>query len=137
MKPSHVVIRCTDYRFVLPTMLWLKNLGIGESFEDVAAAGSTKNIVDPYDAADVEFMLRQIAISRKLHDIKSVVLVNHLGCDAYGNGTFASVAEEHDRHVRDLTTAKITIEHRFEGFDVTAILARMDENGQVDFEKII
>lgn len=137
MKPSHVVIRCTDYRFVLPTMQWLRNLGIGESFEDVAAAGSTKNIVDPYEAADVEFVLRQIAISRKLHDTSNVVLVNHMNCDAYGHGTFASLAEEHDRHVRDLTTAKIIIEHRFDGLDVTAILARIDDNGQVDFEKII
>lgn len=136
MATSHVVIRCTDYRFVRPTTEWLKTLGLEGRYEDVAVAGSVKNIVDPYEANDSEFVLRQIEISRKLHPVTDVILIGHLGCGAYGQGTFADEAEERERQLRDLRHAKRHIEKRFEGVNLMAVLARLDAQGRVDFEPV-
>lgn len=114
----------------------MKNAGWQDHYEDVSIAGAAKNIVDPYDASDAEFTLRQVGISRKLHGITDVILINHLDCGAYGHGTFATLDEERNRHLRDLERARQTIEKRFPGLTAMKILARLDAAGQVEFEKI-
>ncbi|MBI4090324.1 MAG: hypothetical protein HY421_02880 [Candidatus Kerfeldbacteria bacterium] len=131
-----LVLHCIDFRFVHESVHFLKNLGLLNQYDDVAVAGSAKNLADPYDRHDREFVLRQIAIAKKLHGISEVFVINHLDCGAYGKGTFANAAEERDRHQRDLQVAKDIIERRFDGLSVTKILARIDEREKVDFEKI-
>lgn len=134
------VIRCIDFRFVSDTASFLKNLGYGGQYDDIALAGAVKNFVDPYDQADVEFLYRQIKISRKLHGVTDVVLINHTDCGAYGGRqTFASEAEEHDRHVKDLKRAQEMIEHHFpdDPLNVMPVLARLQKDGTIDFERIV
>lgn len=125
-----------DFRFVHAIARYVQSLGLTGQYDDVGAAGAAKNIVDPYDAHDTEFVLRQIEIAKKLHHISQVMVINHLDCGAYGKGTFANAEEERARHLRDLAGAKNTIEKRFDGITVTTVLARIDDQGKVDFEKI-
>lgn len=134
--PSTVVIRCSDHRFVNDAGLFLRSLGVAGLYEDVAVAGAAKNIVDPYDASDTEFVLRQIGIAKKSGDISQVILMSHLDCVAYGKGTFSSADEERARHLGDLAKAAVVIEHRFPGANVVKVLARMDDAGTVQFEKV-
>ncbi len=132
-----LVLHCMDYRFVHEIVHFMKSLGLMNDYDDVAAAGAAKNLVDPYDDHDREFILRQIEISRKLHSIKQVIVINHLDCGAYGRGTFANVQEERQRHQRDLKSAQNMIAKRFEGLTIIPVLARIDEQGRVDFEKVV
>ncbi len=132
-----LVLHCIDFRFIHEIVYFMKSLGLMNNYDDVAAAGAAKNLVDPYDDHDREFILRQIEISRKLHSIKQVIVINHLDCGAYGQGTFANAQEERQRHRKDLAAAKRMIEHRFEGLTVIPVLARIDEQGRVDFEKVV
>ncbi|MBI4426585.1 MAG: carbonic anhydrase [Candidatus Kerfeldbacteria bacterium] len=132
-----LVLHCIDFRFIHDIVHFMKNVGLLGQYDDVAAAGAAKNLADPYDDHDREFVLRQIAIARKLHGISEVYVINHFDCGAYGQGTFANADEERGRHRRDLQVAKDFIERRFDGLSVVKILARIDEGGQVDFEKIV
>ncbi len=140
MRMSHTVkallLHCIDYRFVHATVHFMKSQGLIDRYDDVGAAGAAKNLVDPYEHSDVEFILRQIAIAKKLHDIQEVVIVNHRDCGAYGKGTFANETEETERHTRDLGKAKQMIEHRVEGVKVRTFLARSQEGGRVEFDPI-
>ncbi len=138
-KAKAVVIRCSNFGVVLDTAAFLKKLGYGKQYDDVSIAGAVKNLVDPYDKRDVEFVYRQIQIARKLHRVTDVVLINHTDCGAYGGRkTFASDAEEHARHVKDLLRAKEMVVHRFhgDGLSVMPVLARLHKDGKVDFEKV-
>src|SRR5258708_26017450 len=65
-----------------------------KTFDYVGFAGASK---------DIETVLKQIAISVRLHHIKQVVLMNHEDCGAYG-------AEGNPkRHELDLRKAKAAI----------------------------
>ncbi len=131
-----LVLHCIDFRFIHEIVHFLKSLKLLDQYDDVSVAGAAKNLADPYDAADKEFVLRQIEIAKKLHGIEQVIVINHLDCGAYGKGTFANVQEERERHLKDLKNAKRIIEQRFDGLMVTPVLARIDERGKVDFEKV-
>lgn len=131
-----LLLHCIDYRFVHETVHFMKAQGLIDQYDDVGAAGAAKNLVDPYDASDVEFILRQIAIAKKLHDIQEVVIVNHRDCGAYGKGTFANEEEETKRHTFDLGKAQQMIENRIDGLKVRTYLARLKEPHGVDFEPI-
>ncbi|MBI4092895.1 MAG: carbonic anhydrase [Candidatus Kerfeldbacteria bacterium] len=132
-----LVLHCIDFRFVHDIVHFMKSVGLLGQYDDVAAAGAAKNLADPYDDHDRGFVLRQIAIARKLHGISQVYVINHLDCGAYGHGTFANVKEENERHLRDLRAAKNIIEKRFDGLVVIPVLARIDEQGKVDFERML
>lgn len=134
-----IVIHCMDFRFVADSASFLKNLGYGGSYDDVSIAGAVKNLVDPYNTTDEEFVYRQIAIAKKLHSITDMVLINHTDCGAYGGrATFASPEEEQARHTKDLLRAQEMIAGRFNeaNFTIVPVLARIDAEGKIDFQKI-
>lgn len=134
-----IVIHCMDYRFTTALAAFLKKLGYQHAYDDVGAAGAAKNFADPYDPRDKEFLYRQISISRKLHKIRDVVLVNHADCGAYGGiFTFESADEEYERHCKDLLRAKGMIERRFAGakLNVIPVFARRKKGGSVEFERV-
>ncbi len=80
-----------DFRFQRYIREWaLKNLGDG-NFDRVAWAGGV---------FDIEDILEQIGLSKKLHSIKKVVLINHEDCGKYGEmGT-------KEKHSEDLNETK-------------------------------
>lgn len=126
-----------DFRFMSDIRAFLDAMGLKNDYDVVSLAGSAKNIADPYDGHDKDLVMRQIEISKKLHSISQVILLNHLDCGAYGKGTFKDAAEERQRHVRDLAHGASHIMKRVEGVSVLKVLARIDGQGKVDFEKII
>ena len=55
----------------------------------------------------MDAVLKQVEISRRLHSVKTVILINHEDCGAYGEaGTL-------DRHAADLRTAGDKIKASF------------------------
>ena len=88
------VVHCIDFRFQHFLNDWLtKRFGI-QNYDRISWAGGAK------DFASVQ---GQIEISRRLHKIKKVILINHEDCGAYGSsGTM-------ERHARDLAYAEMVI----------------------------
>ncbi|MBI3956850.1 MAG: hypothetical protein HY340_02570 [Candidatus Kerfeldbacteria bacterium] len=127
-----IVLHCIDFRFVQTLHTWLRGKGYEGQYDLVSVVGAVKNIVDPYNDSDPEFVYRQIEIARKLHGIGEVILINHTDCGAYGGRRdFASLQEERDRHAKDLQRAKVMIEHRFadDALKVTPVLADLRDGG--------
>lgn len=93
-KCNCLVVTCIDFRFQKFIKEWIaKNLK-DKTYDMVGLAGSTK---------DLKTILKQLAISKKLHAIAEVILMHHEDCGAYGKkGTKA-------KHCKDLKKARKTM----------------------------
>lgn len=90
-----VIVTCIDFRFQDYVNKWIGENFTAKSFDRVAIAGGV---------FDLDYILKQIEISKRLHHIKKVILINHEDCGAYGEeGT-------HEKHIMDLEEAKRIIE---------------------------
>ncbi len=109
------VSTCIDFRFQKHINNWIaENI---TSHDRVAVAGGVKNL---------EFVLGQIEISERLHDIKKIILTNHEDCGAYGEtGT-------PEKHAQDLKQAKSRVKELYPNLDIQTYYIHL--NGT--FEKI-
>lgn len=130
-----LVLRCMDFRFVTTLREHLLSLGLKDQYDLVCVAGSAKNMVDPFDAKDPEFVMRQIEIARKLHSIQEVVVINHLDCGAYGK-IFSTMEEERHRHEADLVKAKAMINQKFPELKVRMVLAGIHPTGEFHVDHV-
>lgn len=106
-----ILVTCIDFRLQKYVEDFAnKNLG-EKSYDRVAWAGGV---------FDVEAVLNQIRLSKKLHDIQKVVLVNHEDCGAYGKeGT-------PQRHAEDLKNAKAKIKQLYPEMQVDTYYLHLD-----------
>lgn len=123
-----LVLRCMDFRFVTTLREHLLHLGLKDQYDLVSVAGAAKNMVDPFDPKDPEFVMRQIDIAQRLHQIEEVIIINHLDCGAYGK-IFDTKEEELHRHESDLAQAKKMIRQKFPKLKVRLILAGLHPAG--------
>lgn len=104
---STLLIRCMDFR--LEKAIHHGFLEVSHLCGDVdivSLAGGSKAFTDP--SVPVHAVLQDhVALSKKLHGITKVVLMNHTDCGAYGGrAAFGSDAEERAAHEQDLAAAK-------------------------------
>jgi|SRR3989338_2036387 len=90
-----IIVHCIDFRLTQFLNKWVET-AVSGGFDRLAIAGGVKNL---------PFVLDQIKLSKSLHGIKEVYLINHEECGAYGEaGTF-------EKHRADLIKSKkITLE---------------------------
>ncbi|MCL4338525.1 hypothetical protein M1271_02455 [Patescibacteria group bacterium] len=112
-----IVVSCMDHRLRSFLRKWTI-ANISEGFDRVAIAGGVKNL---------PFVVEQIDLSVKLHNIKEAYLINHGDCGAYGaEGTF-------EKNKEDLLFAKKILQHKFPRLKI--ILFYLKLNGE--FVKIL
>lgn len=87
-----LVVTCIDFRFQDYINDWISKNIPPKNHDRVAFAGGVKNL---------ETILGQIEISKRLHDIKKVVLINHENCGAYGE---TGTPEKHAEDLRNAAT---------------------------------
>ena len=106
-----VVVHCIDFRLQAYLDPWLQNkLGHG-NYDRVSLAGGV---------FDIDTVLLQMRIAKKLHEIRSVVLVNHEDCGAYGaEGT-------PERHQADLGEASRKIKALFPDLEIETYYLHLD-----------
>jgi len=125
-----------DFRFHTAIRDFLVSLGLKDQYDLVSLAGATKGLVEQ-DSASTELILKQMEISQHLHNIQEVYLIHHLDCGAYGGrAAFKNDQEERDKQLTDLEAAKKIISEKFTDLDVKKVLARIDEQSNIDFEVI-
>jgi carbonic anhydrase len=79
-KVSNLTISCIDFRFRAGVAEWIRK-SLDDQSDIVALAGSSQAIL----LADTQpSILKQIKLAKQLHDIKTVHIVDHLDCGAYG-----------------------------------------------------
>ena len=132
---STLVLHCIDFRFGSAITEYLEKNGLANNCDVVSVAGAAKNIASPTKDSDREFVLRQIEISKRLHDIKEVVLMNHTDCGAYGGrSAFPSRAEEEKTHFAEMQKAASIIRERFPDIEIKLVLANIEESEEIHFD---
>lgn len=106
-----VIVSCIDFRFQEYINNWIKENFTPKTFDRVALAGG----VFVLDA-----VINQIEISKRLHHINKVILINHEDCGAYGE---AGTAE---KHAHDLKEAAEKIQAEIPGLEINPYYLHLD-----------
>ena len=132
-----LLLQCMDFRLAPGIKKMMEEQGLMGDCDLVSLAGAAKNLLDPETQA---LALKQVGLSRQLHGIKEVHLVNHTDCGAYGGrAAFAGDEAEHRKHADDLTAAAEAIRQEFPDLTVVKWLARLAEQDHgwgLTFEKL-
>jgi len=105
-----IIVTCIDFRFQEYINKWIAENFAPKTFDRVALAGGV---------FDLEYVLKQIEVSHRLHHIKKVALINHEDCGAYG------IEGTHEKHIMDLEEAKRRIES-LERLDIETYYLHLD-----------
>lgn len=130
-----LVLHCIDFRFIDGLNHWLDEQGLTGQYDRVAVAGAVKNLVDPAESTDPAFVMKQIEISKRLHDISEVWLINHRDCGAYGK-IFTTDDDELARHRGDLLKAQQMVSGVISGVTVKLFLAALSEEHSISIQEI-
>ena len=134
---TFLLMHCMDFRFGKKMKEFMEQNKLMGDADLVSVAGAAQNIVKPETQA---FALRQIEISKTLHEMKVVHLVNHTDCGAYGGKkAFADEKAEYDQLTGDLKQAKDIVLAKWPDLEVVLWLAHIDESGaepQISFEAV-
>ncbi len=106
-----VIVTCIDFRFQEYINNWIKENFQPKTYDRVALAGG---------GFDLDYVLKQIEISHRLHLIKKVILINHEDCGAYRE---AGTAEKHSE---DLKNASSRIRKQFPELEVKLYYLHLD-----------
>lgn len=95
-----------------------------------AFAGAAKSILDP---TSQPLILGQIDIAARLHHIKTIHVVNHMDCGAYGgSGQHHGPAAEREFHRQQLAKAADIIQRQFPTLRVVIHLEVLDPRAAVE-----
>ncbi len=113
-----LVVACIDFRFQSYIRDWLTKQMKGKTYDYVGFAGSTKSL---------DTIMGQLDISVRLHQIKTVVLIHHEDCGAYGAESTA------ERHALDLRAARTAVVSRYADLHVELYYLHLDGT----FEQVV
>ncbi|HEY6350905.1 MAG TPA: carbonic anhydrase [Candidatus Angelobacter sp.] len=92
------VVWCFDHRFEAASRKLLKRIGVF-SADAIRVAGGAKSLASPEQESARLFVLDQLQKSIRLHKTRTVVLMLHSDCGAYGGlAAFHNDPEEEARH---------------------------------------
>lgn len=111
------VVYCIDFRFHDHLNKFIANKGLDKEADIVCEAGAAKNLASE-EGIGRQFVLEQLEISRRLHNIREIYLINHEDCGAYGLEDEVDSEEELEEHRKDLRCARRLLEERFAGVEI-------------------
>lgn len=124
---KNIIIHCIDFRFIKVINAFMNDQQLTGNCDVISVAGGVKNLVEPAEPQDRTALLKQIELSKKLHGVSAVYLVNHEDCGAYGGKqSFESdvrETEHHERHLRDASDMLATI---YPDFTIHSYIARLN-----------
>ena len=95
-KVEAMGVTCIDYRLVDDAVHFFDGLGLTNEYDALALAGASLAAVSPkFPKANAAFW-DQLAISKELHHIKKVILLDHRDCGAYKVAFGKEFAADHN-----------------------------------------
>lgn len=121
--PEALVLTCIDFRFHDKLKDALAKLKI-KKYDLLALAGGAKNLASPPKAIYQKTVLDNIKIAADLHKIKTVILINHIDCGAYGGSEKRkNLSKETAFHKSELKKAEELVKKTFPNLKIkTALL---------------
>jgi carbonic anhydrase len=128
-KCDAAVVWCFDNRFELLLQKMVKRLGL-KYYDPIRIAGGTKYLASPEQEFERQFVLEQIRLSMRLHETKTVILMLHTDCGAYGGlAAFENDPQrEAENHRQEMHRAARYLTEQIPGLNVRAFF--------VDFEGV-
>jgi hypothetical protein len=118
-----VVLHCIDFRFTEELDNYFDKR-FPQGYDVISLAGSCKGLLN--DEEHKKLLLEQFEISHKLHHPKTIALVQHEDCGAYGgSGNFADAAAEVKFHKKEAQKAGELLSHDFPGVGVERYFAKL------------
>ncbi|HSJ88249.1 MAG TPA: carbonic anhydrase [Anaerolineales bacterium] len=106
-----LVVHCMDYRLQKFLQPWITVRFGYDNFDIISLAGSVH---------DYEMVLKYVQLAVQIHAIKTVCLINHEDCRAYGReGTYK-------RHRRDLLDTRVKLHALFPQLNVETFYLHLD-----------
>ena len=134
---SSALIRCMDFRLTDAINKWLEEKGIMNDCDIISVAGIAKVIADNPESPEAKFILKQFELSKKLHNTKTLYLMHHTDCGAYGgHKAFANLDEEKAKYKADMEKARKIIKSIVPDLEVKFVLADIKDDGSVMIEEI-
>lgn len=114
-----LAVHCLDFRIQKAIQDYLEKKGLLGNCDIVSVAGGVKTAVNPGH----DFILNQIRISKRLHDIKEIILINHTDCGAYDG--------DDEKSLSDLQKTKTLLQGIFGGVEIKMALAKIAPTSEV------
>lgn len=131
---SSALVRCMDFRLTKDVHKWMEEKGIMNDCDMISIAGISKSIADNPDSEESKFILNQIGLSIKLHNTKTLYIMHHTDCGAYGgHKAFANLEEEVAKYKVDMERSGSIIKSYFPNLEIRYAIAdiKMDWNASV------
>lgn len=132
-----LLFHCIDFRLQKDIKRFMEEQKMLGNADIVSLAGAAKNFLDTNTRT---IALRQLEISKTLHWMTEMHLMNHTDCGAYGGkAAFQGPEAEHRKHAEDLAAAAQIIHETFPDLTVIKWIARLEEQDghtRVRFETI-
>ncbi len=118
-----LIICCKDYRYIQPTQRFVRQrLGI-RWYDLKATAGGVRAMLDSPGIVR-RWILRDIKLVYRLHNVRRVILVHHEDCAAYGGSAkLGSLSRQSRFHRAQLRRAARVLRREFPNLTVRAFLA--------------
>jgi len=134
---SSALIRCIDFRFTSVINSWMKEKGIMDDCDIISVAGISKSIAQDPDSDDAKFILNQIGLSKKLHNIKTLYLIHHTDCGAYGgHDAFDNINIEKQCYSEDMKKAHKIISRYVPDIEIKHMLADIKNEAEIDIHEV-
>lgn len=132
-----LAVTCIDYRLIGEATKFFDDQHLAKNYDQVSLAGAALAGVSPKFPSSNAAFWDQLALSKKLHDVKKLIVLDHRDCGAYkaafGDQFAADRDHETQQHKSVMEELQAKLVTQYPGFGYEGYLMALD--GTV--EKII
>ena len=128
-KAKALVITCMDFRLIDDAVYYLNKIGYTNNYDEFILAGASLGYNQTVYSAWTETLDNHIGLAKKLHDIKEIIVIDHMSCGAYKifyNKESITENDEIELHKQNFKIFKQTINKKYPELKVTTLLMKLD-----------
>jgi hypothetical protein len=134
-RSTAIVLSCMDFRLRDNLACNLTHMGYKNNYDEFILAGASLGYNGLLDYNWQPCADAHIELSRELHEITEIILVDHMRCGAY-KAKYGSITaiEEYEHHCDNLKSAAQTIQQKYPSFTVKKFILSIDGGSIVDVD---
>lgn len=126
-----LVITCMDFKLVDNAVYYLNKHGYTNNYNEFILAGASLGYNQPVYSAWTETLDKHIELSKHLHNIEEIIVIDHINCATYKlfyNKESISEQDEIELHKQNFDVFKQTINKKYPELKVITLLMKLDGN---------
>ena len=124
-----IVITCIDFRLIDDAVLFFNSIGLNNNYDEFILAGASLGYNQTLYSAWTETLDKHIELSKQLHNISEVIVLDHMKCGAYKlfyNLESIDRAKEIAMHKDNFIVFTQTINRKYPTLKVSTYLMDLD-----------